>query len=393
MKTRIFQFCIVLLFFLPSCLDYDMNTRVNRDGSLERTFRVAGDSAKVLGEKMINPVDSTWQTSFIRDTGKEDRWVLTAKRTFKNVEELNRYFYTEEDTAGHLNIRAELKKKFRWFYTYYEYRETYYSIHPFRRVPLTRYISPYETDLLFPGENEDVTYSSQEDRLIKYNKDEKKPVLSVQDSVKMKKLEQDLMLRLNRWEKNSVYEEFYYELQQAIEKGAIPTLDTSLLQPWKVKVWEKIEKTLTSGNSYNPFDGGDTNDDTTVYEFRDQAGAGFIRAVLNDFADVSGKPEFRDLFEKDSMAFASMRARIRNYAWPSDSYTNHLVLPGLIIHTNATINEANTVTWKVPSSVQFINYEMVAESRVVNSWSLYTLAALLLILLAGIIAGFLKKRK
>ncbi len=66
-------------------------------------------------------------------------------------------------------------------------------------------------------------------------------------------------------------------------------------------------------------------------------------------------------------------------------YTNEVIMPGLLINTNADNIEGNKVTWNFNADrFTFIDYEMVVNSRVVNVWAMIVtglVAALLIILL------------
>ncbi|NLI24277.1 MAG: hypothetical protein GX419_06210, partial [Bacteroidales bacterium] len=83
---------VIFLIFFQGCLEYDFTTRVNSDGSIDRTVVIAGDSSEVITQKIIQPLDSSWSTNFRKDTGDERRWVLIAERSFKSVKDMKTYF-------------------------------------------------------------------------------------------------------------------------------------------------------------------------------------------------------------------------------------------------------------------------------------------------------------
>jgi len=42
---------VIFLIFFQGCLEYDFTTRVNSDGSIDRTVVIAGDSSEVITQK------------------------------------------------------------------------------------------------------------------------------------------------------------------------------------------------------------------------------------------------------------------------------------------------------------------------------------------------------
>jgi len=57
------------------------------------------------------------------------------------------------DTTLQVIIQVKLDKRFRWFHTLFTYRETYKDHNPFKRVPISDYLS--EEDLALYYINED----------------------------------------------------------------------------------------------------------------------------------------------------------------------------------------------------------------------------------------------
>lgn len=157
---------VIFLIFFQGCLEYDFTTRVNSDGSIDRTVVIAGDSSEVVSQKVVQPLDSSLKTSFRKDTGDERRWILSAERSFKNEREMKAYFFADPDTGRTFSLDVYLKRKFRWFYTYIDYKETMLSIHPFRRIPVTQFLTIDELGLLSLPENMEIAYSWEKTGLL-----------------------------------------------------------------------------------------------------------------------------------------------------------------------------------------------------------------------------------
>ncbi len=123
----------------PGCLDkYDVTTVVSADGTCERVITLKRDSRKLPSGAFPVPVDSSWTCTWAETTkatttgspgggGKE--YIYSAKKRFADFDELSREYPPQRDPAN-LSIRVRVEKKFRWFYTYYVYDETYERFDP-----------------------------------------------------------------------------------------------------------------------------------------------------------------------------------------------------------------------------------------------------------------------
>ena len=365
---------VIFLIFFQGCLEYDFTTRVNSDGSIDRTVVIAGDSSEVITQKVIQPLDSSWSTNFRKDTGDERRWVLIAERSFKSVKDMKTYFFADPDTGRTFSLDVSLKRKFRWFYTYFDYRETMLSIQPFRRIPVTRFLTIDELGLLSLPENMEIGYSRETDRLIAMKKDSIR-VLNQKDSTRMSELQKDLEMRFTLWEYNSAFEEFYNELEREI-KGR--NVEWKVLSGDKDRVWNRIEEEIKQHESYNIFSG---KGDSLRYDFTLNSGENFIMAVLQDLESISGRQGLIKLWENRQITFPVFKTKCRNYTFMTDDVRFSLGMPGLLLNTNANAVAGNVCTWEVPETVQWINFEMVAESRSVNRWAFYITGVLILLLL------------
>jgi hypothetical protein len=77
----------------------------------------------------------------------------------------------------------------------------------------------------------------------------------------------------------------------------------------------------------------------------------------------------------------------------TDSYANEIIMPGLILDTNASTVEGNKAVWKFKGNRLFWeNYVMRVESRVVNTWAIWTTAGLLLAGLAGLLVASIRRK-
>jgi len=74
--------------------------------------------------------------------------------------------------------------------------------------------------------------------------------------------------------------------------------------------------------------------------------------------------------------------------------TNSVIMPGLIIATNAETIEGNRVTWDIAGRYfLWRDYEMWVESRVVNVWAIWVSIGLVLFIAALMVVASIRKRK
>lgn len=180
------------VWLLASCGNKSatMRTIVNTDGSCEREITTAPDRSEGTtvsdsseeGDKEVEKVlliDSTWTVgwayrgdtvvhhepltaarydSIQRDLQRQhidkqvsDTIVAHARRHFASVEEM------AQSSPFRLNGKPlcptiTLEKRFRWFYTYYYYKETYPSQASLFSLPVTDYMSEREAQFWFCGQ-------------------------------------------------------------------------------------------------------------------------------------------------------------------------------------------------------------------------------------------------
>ena len=179
---------------LTSCIEPDnMLTVINPDGSCSRTFSSNAGSNFMLGKDLSEQkqvpidIDSTWKiawrledsteihTNFPlrqseydsiaagmpneKDPGthkiqkKQPVFLLTIRRDYKSVAELASTFKLNKSHAwSTMKVKYSLEKKFRWFYTYYTYKETYPKIETKFKTPIDSFMTKDEATYWFTGE-------------------------------------------------------------------------------------------------------------------------------------------------------------------------------------------------------------------------------------------------
>ncbi len=180
-----YVYLLGILAFATSCSNskpYDMLTVVQPNGSIQREFTVEADTSFMLGDtnavaRML-PIDLdnswkiTWKTdsiasdnrfplnkntldSLLKTSVQPPHFVVSVQKDFQSVEQLASDFkLSAKNSWKDLKVNYALTKSFRWFYTYYTYRETYPKIQSNFTTPLTHFMSEQEATFWLKGETD-----------------------------------------------------------------------------------------------------------------------------------------------------------------------------------------------------------------------------------------------
>jgi hypothetical protein len=118
--------------------------------------------------------------------------------------------------------------------------------------------------------------------------------------------------------------------------------------------------------------------------------------LLNDLEKIYGSKSVRVMKPDIDRIFKNIETKIENYINPSTdiSFTANIIMPGLILNTNAGSVEGNKLTWK-PGSENYIftDYKLTAESRVVNTWAVLITGLLVVLLILVLLIPIFRKRR
>lgn len=353
---------IPLLLLLSGCLEYSITTQVMPDGRILRTVIVKGDSVNIFKGSFPLPADSSWTISTRLESRNEKDikegkvFVYEARKEFNNVEALNRDFFHDSTLSAHIAIKVILKKKFNWFYNRYEYSETYSRLFPFRSEPVSDYLNENELKIHLANEKE-IYYAPDQDQILFVQDTLNLPVLSQTDSLRFKALRDTIEQKFESWQKINIYNDFYQLITDALRKLGkdADTADSRAL------FYLYLDKERT-------FETGIENDDA------------FINAASAYF-----KVNPLKLQAADPEGFASFSKKFRIAAYSLETYTNSVLMPGMIVLTNAGKSDLNVASWTFKiENFYASDYTMMVESRVVNKWFV-VVAAIVMILLVGFV--------
>lgn len=345
MKTNSILLSFILMLILASCNGpTEMLTVVNPDGSCYREIYATPDSTYQLGDtdpqKHPFPVELTdkWQVQWVDSAAR----LLVARQEFPSVASMDSLFRFKE---GHpwqqLEVKHRLDKQFRWFYTYYDFSETYPQIESPVDIPLDSFMTHDEIMYWFTGEP-NVMQGMNGIEVREY-------IGKIEDSY-------EHWFSQNSW--NAHYKEMlaHYDLlsNPPVTKEELTQLRDSI---YKTKVRQDTD-------------------------FK-------MHHVLNEFFNTTA---FTPLWQDDKSV---MREFEKNYLLETISYLESsfhykLILPGTIVDAgNATIN-SDTLHWKLDAYRLYpAEYTLHAQSRKANVW-IFILSGLIVLIAAG---SFLVRRR
>jgi hypothetical protein len=317
------------LLLIVGCKKIKVKTQVNRDGSCVRTVSVRGDSSDTAFAPFPQLSEPTWEFVHTPDSTEKGKWIYKASGRFARVTDLNQIFFNEDPNQHQLNIQVEFQKSFRWFSTHYIYKETYKTYNIFTSVPITDYLSEEELEL----------FVLNEDTL-------------------------DLEEKYEDWGNRTFFEFFFQTLLEKVADKNIPDLDPEDFQAIKEELFtETIEMDGESEEIVQAF--------LTFCEKR--LGTKSVWQLEDDVLAIVQEIEEKINFMHEVQ---------------SNEYTNEVIMPGLIIDTNADDVRGNLVFWEIKArQFEFKDYTMWVKSRIVNTWAIAVTAILFLLLLAWLIGG------
>ena len=356
-----------------SCIEpTDMLTVINADGSCYREFSEYADSAFLTGDfsENHNPfpseVDSTWkfvwkyknskfradfpvEKSFldsirsknyatIKFEGQKNTgdFLVLARKNYKSVEELDKTFKLKNSNEwSKMKVKHHLDKKFRWFYTYYTYTESYPKIETDFAIPIENYMSKNEAQFWFTGEPN---------------------ILKGMNGVEIREYVGKMEENYRRWFNQNIWNAEYKVLITNYEKLDNPPVTKEKL--------DNLKDTIFKLNV------NDTEDFKMQYVLDDY----FKTKVFSLFWKSKNNPmeKYEDEFENQEF--------IKYFG---KSFIYKLILPGKIIEPYNAVVKGDTLIWKLTAyHIIPANYVIKAQSRKANVW-VFILTGIVLIVTIG----------
>lgn len=370
MKTKIIFLTTIVAAFVTSCQKpTDMTTVINPDGSCYREFQAPVDTSFLLGKNIPeeNPYpvvpDSSWKVSWVSKSGKistvfplsQDMLdsinfindnpsgnlptrayaMVSIHRDYKSVVELDSAFSFRPDSKwSKLKAKHKLEKKFRWFYTYFKYTETYPRITSEIKIPLENFMTKDEAMYWFRG---------------------KPDILKGMNGIEAREYLGEIEDKYNNWFEKNLWE---------VQFNALLSCYDSLKNCPVTKA--ELE-----------------NQKDNLYKYKTQKFPGSeMKEVLNAYFKTNS---FSELWKNENSPMARFENNFQqtNYNLPEETFTYRLVLPGKITDAGDALISGDTLIWRLTAQ-RIIQAPLVieAESRKANLWA-FILTALVFIVSIG----------
>lgn len=333
----------ILALTANGCLEIETTTKINSDGSVIRTVVMTGDSSSIYQRDFAVTVDSTWDTQIQQI--ERNKFVRTATKVFREVGEMNKALMGEEGRT--LSIRADLERHFRWFFTTIRYRETWLNFNPFRAVPITDYISPTELEYFMRHELKKEPYRTKGDSLAF----------------------EDAGHRFERWNARNIFEAYFQTFVEGIRKLNDRSLTLTYVAGLKQRLFEASEESFKANN---------------------------VDTVRFVFERVLKTPAVRKAIAANSEGFHLFKQKLDflHGKIGADTYRTNVVMPGLIIDTNAPSIEGTKASWSdYTKFCYFTDFEMWVESKVTNWWAITLTGLFVTAIAVGFVLAAIRRRK
>lgn len=358
---------VIALFYACNTANHQMYTRINPDGSCYREFKGSADSALVAGDTSKNrfPVklDSSWKMSIygkhagdsiLKQIDKQDYFSNFQDSTFLSYIIVQKEFPSVKDMADNFrfnnsdwdSVKPALSwdRKFRWFYTYYEFSETYPYQNPFTAIPVGNYLSTEEIATLYGNRSE---------------------LYKGKIGIEIRDMLNDLEGRSNAWLNRSVFEENYCFVLRYYSLMKNMPVDSASFARARDSVYLRF--------------GRDTLLPDVMDKFDSVLNTHFQTSYFTDYNPIQGELEKK--YEKEFPDYTKGFGMELDY---------QLALPGKMLETNAPFMNGDTLKWKIDQyRFFFTDYKLFAASRKPNYWA-FAATAIIVILSA---LAFLVKRK
>lgn len=358
-KRRNFIFVFVTGCALASCSDdSEMFTIIHPDGSCTRKFVESVDSAFMVGDTASsNPfpvtIDSSWQVwwwydslktyskwpikNWNTDTLDEDAKIRAAvQRNYSSVTKMELDFrFKPSHQWNDIKPKYEFDKKFRWFYTYFEYKETYPRIRTLE-VPIEKFMTKEEARLWFNGD---------------------KTPLNGMNGIEVNDYMDQLDKKFNKWFAYSYFDGAYDVYIDKYEQINPKDISKKRFIEARDSVFHRcFEK-------YNLFEDINVGECLDIF-FRTDFFASFFN---QEYSPLKSYDESFD----DQYFFKYFETHF-NY---------HLIMPGEIMESSDAVIRGDTLFWKLDGyRLVYEDYEIFAKSRKPNRWAF--IVSILIVLMA-----------
>ena len=347
MKQNIIITLFLGILLFSSCEHpMTLETDVHEDGTLDKTITFEKGDSSIITNNIFG-IDSAkgWSPEIEelpveRKENDEDKiqYKTVFKKHFQSVDQLNSELNSTSDTL--FKVKSTFDKKFRWFYTYIRYTETFLPINRFKMLSPEDYLNEEDNQFIdrLPGEGK---------------------AISKADSLYL----QMLNVKIGDYYTNmAIFNEEFEILTELVKRGNLEAkwMDTLILK--KEYIYNHIDKMKGEPD------------------------------FAMQMADSLHIPLNREQASKDAAVLAKdLNSRVSFMGFANDGkYTNIINMPWTLVNSNADSVAGNKLLWRpLVTKFLFKEYHMFAESRKLNIWAIW-ISGVVILLTAFV---WLRKRK
>jgi hypothetical protein len=319
-----------IFIFLPGCLDIYLTTQLFPNGEIEKTIVIKGDSTEFESAPFYFMKDSGWTRTLV--PGDEGKKNLVLTKRFSNYKKLNEIMNPADTNIQVIRVQSHLKKRFRWFFTYFEYSETIMKADPYKTLDWRNYLTENEVRLL--------KISDEDQR-------KSDPDFNEQQYKEIEKRFGEFVIR-------SAYEDYYTRITKVMKTE--PTLGESLIRINEKK--EELYRFLVDSSN------GESSDQ-----------------LLASVGKFIGGPDLVFLQEKYPDTFRIFDEKMN--LWDkvnANSYKFIIRMPGILLETSSDQIEGIESRWEFTGNdLYFDDVVLSCESRMINKWAFWVGGILLLL--------------
>lgn len=315
---------VALIIGLSACgHNVSMETTVYEDGSLDKTIvmEVEDTTRNFLGigsEGGWNMTTRLMDDSAKKKSEAKKKWNVTYQKRFASSEEANTELATPSDTL--FRVSSTFDKKFRWFYTYLYYADTYKAINRME-LPPDDYIVREDYAFIdrLPAEGQTVSKA---------------------DSFYLSELNKRIF---DMYGLRAIYEAYYDLDVKLIKESGLENRWIDTLNKHKEGLYALLVKQQDLPDNF-------------IYKTMDSLGIPFPFDKMEN--------RYNELYRQTD-------AKTNFISHASEGKYAHVInMPWTVVRTNADSISGNRLQWN-PPSVKFLlkDYTMYAEARRVNFWA------------------------
>jgi len=335
---------LLVLFVLNSCGDLELRyyTRINPDGSVLKRVTAIGDSSKVYGSPFSFDVSDGWEVQYKKQIEESDTlFMAIAEKKYPSVKASKMAFYSKVDSGQHEIIEVHYNSKFRWFFTFHEYNETFVQRFPYRYYKIEDFIN-----------SDEQAYFFQDDTTVINHLDGKEKEIWIENGER----------KLWRFIASSISAEYVNLIDSFADQNGYQSVN-----------YETKEK-LTD-IFYSSFEDGP--------DFKN------IGVLTDSLLNVSW---ISHLFDEGYFNEFEEEVNNRMLLLTSRDYKVEIEVPGLIYNTNADNNDKQLLSWAFEGDLfQYSDLKLFVHYRTTNWWALIVSAIVIFLFLWK--AFVLKKSK